>query len=600
MGDTGNALLAAIAITAALYHRERTGRGPGGEHVDRERRSAQRLVRLDRRRRRARRLGTRRRRPVRPRPPTGCTSAPTAVDLPRRRARRRSGRAAGHARGGHRLLADPAKLAETLEQRFRDEPAAAWAARLDAAEVPAEVVDETFCRTLFDDPDAARTGSWRDLGRRGGTVRGPRPAGHFSDTPGVVQRGPGMCGEHTRELLGELGYTDAEVDALAGEAPSSTPPWHWTVSHSSKVERPAPIATEDNAPFWDGRGRRPPRRPAVRTVRPAAPPAAADVPAVPLAGRRVGRALRARGRLQLHDPAPPAAPVVRLPGPRRPRRPRRGDPPRLEPRRRRARRPADRPAGVEVTLRPDAPTARRSRCSARAEPSRVITPADCAGGPRSSASADRVLQGTPGAPSSSSRARRSPPRWPTPASPPPTSTDSSATRSTRSRRPSSSAPSAFDGDRLVDPRPLRRRRARWACSARGRPRRVAARPTSWSCTARPARSGARFGGAKTAPSPTSGHSRHHRHAVVHAVRRHDAGVVDGAQRGALHARVRRRRAPTSAGPSCSSARTRRRNPAAWGYQRPITLDDHQASRWIVEPCIRLFDCCQETDGSVAL
>jgi acetyl-CoA acetyltransferase len=42
------------------------------------------------------------------------------------------------------------------------------------------------------------------------------------------------------------------------------------------------------------------------------------------------------------------------------------------------------------------------------------------------------------------------------------------------------------------------------------------------------------------------------------------------------------------------------NPAAWGYQRPITLADHQASRWIVEPCIHLLDCCQQTDGSVAL
>jgi len=42
------------------------------------------------------------------------------------------------------------------------------------------------------------------------------------------------------------------------------------------------------------------------------------------------------------------------------------------------------------------------------------------------------------------------------------------------------------------------------------------------------------------------------------------------------------------------------NPAAWGYERPITLDDHQSSRWIVEPCIHLLDCCQETDGSVAL
>jgi acetyl-CoA acetyltransferase len=42
------------------------------------------------------------------------------------------------------------------------------------------------------------------------------------------------------------------------------------------------------------------------------------------------------------------------------------------------------------------------------------------------------------------------------------------------------------------------------------------------------------------------------------------------------------------------------NPDAWGYGRPITLDAHQQSRWIAEPCIRLFDCCQETDGAVAL
>src|SRR5579859_2571032 len=41
------------------------------------------------------------------------------------------------------------------------------------------------------------------------------------------------------------------------------------------------------------------------------------------------------------------------------------------------------------------------------------------------------------------------------------------------------------------------------------------------------------------------------------------------------------------------------NPAAWFYQRPITLGEHQASRWIAEP-LRLLDCCQESDGAVAL
>ena len=42
------------------------------------------------------------------------------------------------------------------------------------------------------------------------------------------------------------------------------------------------------------------------------------------------------------------------------------------------------------------------------------------------------------------------------------------------------------------------------------------------------------------------------------------------------------------------------NPNAWFYGKPITLEDHQQSRWIVEPMLRLLDCCQESDGGVAL
>jgi acetyl-CoA acetyltransferase len=42
------------------------------------------------------------------------------------------------------------------------------------------------------------------------------------------------------------------------------------------------------------------------------------------------------------------------------------------------------------------------------------------------------------------------------------------------------------------------------------------------------------------------------------------------------------------------------NPAAWFYGKPITLEDHQASRWIVAPSLRLLDCCQESDGGVAI
>jgi acetyl-CoA acetyltransferase len=41
------------------------------------------------------------------------------------------------------------------------------------------------------------------------------------------------------------------------------------------------------------------------------------------------------------------------------------------------------------------------------------------------------------------------------------------------------------------------------------------------------------------------------------------------------------------------------NPAAWFYQQPVTLEDHQNSRWIVDP-LHLLDCCQESDGGQAL
>jgi len=41
------------------------------------------------------------------------------------------------------------------------------------------------------------------------------------------------------------------------------------------------------------------------------------------------------------------------------------------------------------------------------------------------------------------------------------------------------------------------------------------------------------------------------------------------------------------------------NPKAWFFGRPVTLAEHQESRPIAEP-LRLLDCCQESDGAVAL
>jgi acetyl-CoA acetyltransferase len=115
-----------------------------------------------------------------------------------------------------------------------------------------------------------------------------------------------------------------------------------------------------------------------------------------------------------------------------------------------------------------------------------------------------------------------------------------------------------------------------------------------------ARSGAtRFGGAKVAPSPTSGHAG--TTAMQWCM---PFGVLTPASWMALNSTrymhefgVRSEDIGRAVVQLRAYALT---NPAAWGYQRPMTLEDHQASRWIVEPCIHLLDCCQETDGSVAV
>ena len=66
----------------------------------------------------------------------------------------------------------------------------------------------------------------------------------------------------------------------------------------------------------------------------------------------------------------------------------------------------------------------------------------------------------------------------------------------------------------------------------------------------------------------------------------------------IHASIRgnKRRFRNNSG---NRPETRSKQPRRILYQKPITLEDHQNSRFIVEP-LHLLDCCQESDGGQAL
>jgi formyl-CoA transferase len=47
-----------------------------------------------------------------------------------------------------------------------------------------------------------------------GTIQQARPPARFSESPAAIRRLPPRLGEHTREILAEAGYSDADIDAL--------------------------------------------------------------------------------------------------------------------------------------------------------------------------------------------------------------------------------------------------------------------------------------------------------------------------------------------------------------------------------------------------
>jgi crotonobetainyl-CoA:carnitine CoA-transferase CaiB-like acyl-CoA transferase len=116
------------------------------------------------------------------------------------------------AREAHRV-----ELTELIAGVLRSDIATTWRRSLMAAGVPAEVsVDTWEGETVLFDEELVRLGLVTTydhpiLGR----VRQFGNLITFSDTPGKQERAAPMVGQHTREILGELGCDAARIDDLA-------------------------------------------------------------------------------------------------------------------------------------------------------------------------------------------------------------------------------------------------------------------------------------------------------------------------------------------------------------------------------------------------
>lgn len=111
-----------------------------------------------------------------------------------------------------RIVNFPAFHAELVESAARFE-GDVLLARLHENGVPAGRVQRRL--DVHRDPQVVHLDLLveRDSGHIG-PVRQPRPMWHFSGTPAVVTTSMGRTGQHTREILREHGLTDAKIDAL--------------------------------------------------------------------------------------------------------------------------------------------------------------------------------------------------------------------------------------------------------------------------------------------------------------------------------------------------------------------------------------------------
>ena len=108
-------------------------------------------------------------------------------------------------------------LAERIERITAQQPRRDWLERLDAAGIPCGPINN-YAET-FADPQVRARGMVVEMDHPTmGRVRTSGSPVKMSETPPLAARRAPLLGEHTRDVLREAGYSDAEISALTGPA----------------------------------------------------------------------------------------------------------------------------------------------------------------------------------------------------------------------------------------------------------------------------------------------------------------------------------------------------------------------------------------------
>jgi crotonobetainyl-CoA:carnitine CoA-transferase CaiB-like acyl-CoA transferase len=107
-------------------------------------------------------------------------------------------------------------LGGMILEEIRKWPTRELIARMAAEQVPVGPVNSI--EEMLVDPQIVHNASWFEMDHpTAGKIRAARPVARFSATPQEVRRMPPLHGEHTAEVLRELGFDDAGMTKLKAE-----------------------------------------------------------------------------------------------------------------------------------------------------------------------------------------------------------------------------------------------------------------------------------------------------------------------------------------------------------------------------------------------